>query len=79
MQKQKSSCNLHCETCTYFALNLTAFSGWYEAAGFAKEFQIEFREDELLLTNRDLITLEFRRVDDTKFPIDAIQDLQQSR
>ncbi len=51
----------------------------YEESGFAREFQIELRENVMEMTNRDRVTFEFRRVDDTNFPIEAIQGLQESR
>jgi len=51
----------------------------YEESGLPREFQIDIREDTMELTNRELVTLEFSRVDDTKFPVEAIQGLQQSR
>ena len=51
----------------------------YEDSGLPREFQIDIRDDTMQLTNRELVTLEFNRVDDTKFPVEAIQGLQQSR
>ena len=50
-----------------------------EPSGFARELQIEIADDELTLTNRNLIRFQFRRVRETEFPLDAVRELQRTR
>ena len=51
----------------------------FEPSGFSREFRVEIGDNILRLTNRDFVTFEFRHLEESKFPLDTVLDLQGSR
>lgn len=51
----------------------------FEPSGFPREFKVEIGDSVLRLTNREFVTFEFRHLEESKFPLETVLDLQKSR
>ena len=51
----------------------------YETSGYPREFELTLVDNLLEMTNIEGITLKYRRVEPTEFPVEAIEELQEAR